>query len=77
MRKRNCWSRSSAVSGSPLEEGSANARATLAARRQRFAKIAGISEDPGMKLCAEWLKTFIQDVPIEWIPAGEPFVKRQ
>jgi putative NIF3 family GTP cyclohydrolase 1 type 2 len=35
-----------------------------------------ISEDPGMKLCADWLKTFIQDVPIDWIPAGEPFVKR-
>jgi putative NIF3 family GTP cyclohydrolase 1 type 2 len=32
-----------------------------------------ISEDPGMKLCADWLKTFISEVPIEWIPAGEPF----
>jgi putative NIF3 family GTP cyclohydrolase 1 type 2 len=34
-----------------------------------------ISEDPGMKLCADWLKTFISEVPIEWIPAGEPFLK--
>jgi len=34
-----------------------------------------ISEDPGMNVCAEWLKTFISDVPIEWIPAGEPFLK--
>lgn len=32
-----------------------------------------ISEDPGMKLCADWLKTFIPEVPVEWIPAGEPF----
>lgn len=35
-----------------------------------------ISEDPGMKLCADWLKTFITEIPIEWIPAGEPFAKR-
>ena len=34
-----------------------------------------ISEDPGMKLCAEWLRTFIPEVPVEWIPAGEPFSK--
>jgi putative NIF3 family GTP cyclohydrolase 1 type 2 len=33
------------------------------------------SEDPGMKLCAEWLKTFITDLPVQWIPAGEPFIK--
>ncbi|MGC2657238.1 MAG: Nif3-like dinuclear metal center hexameric protein [Bryobacteraceae bacterium] len=31
------------------------------------------SEDPGMEECAKWLKTFITEVPIEWIPAGEPF----
>ena len=35
-----------------------------------------ISEDPGMKLCADWLKTFMTDIPIEWIPAGEPFAKK-
>lgn len=32
-----------------------------------------ISEDPGMKLCADWLKTIVSEVPVEWIPAGEPF----
>jgi putative NIF3 family GTP cyclohydrolase 1 type 2 len=32
-----------------------------------------VSEDPGMKLCAAWLKTFIPEVPIQWVPAGEPF----
>src|SRR4051812_10687086 len=35
-----------------------------------------IWEDRGMKLCADWLKTFISDLPVEWIPAGEPFSGR-
>ena len=32
-----------------------------------------VSEDQGMRLCADWLKTFIPEVPVEWIPAGDPF----
>lgn len=32
-----------------------------------------VSEEPGKRLCADWLKTFIKDVPVEWIPAGDPF----
>ena len=32
-----------------------------------------ISEEPGMKECAAWLKTFVTEVPIEFVPAGEPF----
>ena len=32
-----------------------------------------ISEEPGMEYCAEWLQTFISEVPIEFIPANEPF----
>jgi len=32
-----------------------------------------VSEEPGMRLCADWLKTFVTEVPIQWIPAGEPF----
>jgi putative NIF3 family GTP cyclohydrolase 1 type 2 len=32
-----------------------------------------VSEQSGMKLCAEWLKGFIKEVPIEFIPAPEPF----
>ncbi len=32
-----------------------------------------VSEDPGMRLCADWLKTFVSEVPVEWIPAGDPF----
>jgi len=32
-----------------------------------------ISEDQGMRLYADWLKSFISEVPVEWIPAGDPF----
>ena len=32
-----------------------------------------VSEDQGMRLCADWLKTFVTEVPVAWIPAGDPF----
>jgi putative NIF3 family GTP cyclohydrolase 1 type 2 len=32
-----------------------------------------VSEQAGMKYCAEWLRTFIADVPVEFIAAPEPF----
>jgi putative NIF3 family GTP cyclohydrolase 1 type 2 len=32
-----------------------------------------VSEEAGMRYCAQWLKTFISETPIEFIPAGEPF----
>ena len=31
------------------------------------------SEQPGMEYCAEWLKTFINEVPVEFVPTREPF----
>jgi putative NIF3 family GTP cyclohydrolase 1 type 2 len=31
------------------------------------------SEQAGMEECARWLKIFIKDVPVEFIPAREPF----
>jgi putative NIF3 family GTP cyclohydrolase 1 type 2 len=31
------------------------------------------SEEPGMENCARWLRTFVSEVPVEFIPAGEPF----
>jgi len=31
------------------------------------------SEQAGMLNCANWLKTFISEVPVEFIPAAEPF----
>ncbi len=32
-----------------------------------------VSEQSGMKYCAEWLKGFINEVPIEFIATAEPF----
>jgi putative NIF3 family GTP cyclohydrolase 1 type 2 len=32
-----------------------------------------VSEQAGMKYCAEWLRSFIGEVPIEFIAAAEPF----
>jgi putative NIF3 family GTP cyclohydrolase 1 type 2 len=32
-----------------------------------------VSEQAGMKYCAEWLKTFVTDVPVEFVAAAEPF----
>jgi hypothetical protein len=31
------------------------------------------SEQPGMENCATWLKTFIDSVPVGFVPAIEPF----
>jgi putative NIF3 family GTP cyclohydrolase 1 type 2 len=31
------------------------------------------SEQPGMEECAHWLKGFVRDVPIEFVPAEQPF----
>ena len=31
------------------------------------------SEQAGMKYCAEWLKGFVTEVPVEFVPASEPF----
>ena len=32
-----------------------------------------LSEDPGMNVCAEWLKTLAPEVPVQWLPAGDPY----
>ncbi|MCU1261237.1 MAG: hypothetical protein JWO80_4122 [Bryobacterales bacterium] len=31
------------------------------------------SEQPGMEYCAEWLKTFVKEVPVEFVKTREPF----
>lgn len=31
------------------------------------------SEDPGMRVCATWLKTVVKGVPVQWIGAGDPY----
>ncbi len=64
------------VCGEPREwEGVEYAQDAMAAGEKKGLIMLGhaLSEDPGMKLCAQWLKTFINEAPIEWIPAGEPF----
>jgi len=32
-----------------------------------------ISEEAGMEYCARWMKSFIKDLPIHFIEAGDPF----
>jgi len=32
-----------------------------------------VSEDPGMKLCAQWLKTICPEVASTWVSAGDPY----
>lgn len=56
-------------------EGLYYAHDVVASGRPKGVIVLGhaVSEEPGMKICAEWLKTIITDVPIELIPAGEPF----
>ena len=32
-----------------------------------------VSEEPGMKACAEWLKTLLPEVPVDAAPVGDPY----
>jgi len=32
-----------------------------------------VSENPGMKACADWIKSFVTQVPVEAIAAGDPY----
>jgi hypothetical protein len=32
-----------------------------------------VSEQGGMIYCADWLRSFISEVPIEFVPTKEPF----
>jgi hypothetical protein len=32
-----------------------------------------LSEQSGMQLCADWLKGFVTEVPVQFVPAAEPF----
>jgi putative NIF3 family GTP cyclohydrolase 1 type 2 len=47
----------------------------ISAGRKKALIILGhvVSEQSGMKYCADWLKGFISEVPIEFVPAVEPF----
>ena len=66
-----------AVGGEAPEAGG-NAEYVLdaaAAGRKKGLILLGhmMSEDFGMKEVADWLRTVLPDLPIEWMPAGEPF----
>jgi putative NIF3 family GTP cyclohydrolase 1 type 2 len=47
----------------------------IASGRKKAMIVMGhvVSEQSGMKYCAEWLKTFIPEIPIGFIAAAEPF----
>jgi putative NIF3 family GTP cyclohydrolase 1 type 2 len=51
------------------------AQDTVAAGRKKGMIMLGrvLSEDPGMNVCAEWLKTFVHEAPVRWLPAGDPY----
>ena len=56
-------------------EGIEYARDTIASGEKKGMILAGhvVTEEPGMNLCAQWLKTLIPGIQVEWIPAGDPF----
>ena len=32
-----------------------------------------VSEEPGMRVCAEWVRTVVKEVPAKWIAVGDPY----
>jgi len=32
-----------------------------------------VNEAPGMQVCADWLKTVVPELPVRFIPAGDPY----
>ena len=64
------------VCGEPREwDADEYARDAIASGKKKGLIILGhdVSEEAGMQECAKWLKTFITEVPIEFMPAGEAF----
>ncbi len=51
------------------------AQDTVAAGQKKGMIMLGrvLSEDPGMNVCAQWLKTLIPEVTVRWIPAGDAY----
>jgi putative NIF3 family GTP cyclohydrolase 1 type 2 len=56
-------------------ESSEYARDMVTSGRNKGLILIGrtLSEDPGMKACAQWLERIIPDAPVRWLPAGDPF----
>ncbi|HEX3880631.1 MAG TPA: Nif3-like dinuclear metal center hexameric protein [Bryobacteraceae bacterium] len=51
------------------------AQDTISAGKKKALMILGhvVSEQSGMKYCAEWLRGFVTEVPVKFVPAAEPF----
>ena len=56
-------------------ESSEYARDVVNAGRGKGLILVGrsLSEDAGMKVCAEWLRPLVPEVPVRWQPAGDPY----
>ena len=64
------------VIGEPIEwEASPYFQDVVASGQKKGMIILGheASADPGSGEVARWLKTFLPELPISWLPAGEPF----
>ena len=64
------------VAGEPVEwEASEYFEDLIEAKMSKGLILLGneASEEPGSSEVANWLKTFVTEVPVEWLPAGEPF----
>ena len=56
-------------------ESSEYARDMVTSGRNKGLILIGrtLSEDPGMRACAQWLEGIVPEAPVRWIPAGDPF----
>jgi putative NIF3 family GTP cyclohydrolase 1 type 2 len=64
------------VGGETVEtDGGAYAQDMIAAGIRKGMILLGheVSEDPAMRRCADWLKGLVPEVPVTWLPSGEPF----
>jgi putative NIF3 family GTP cyclohydrolase 1 type 2 len=60
-------------------EGVEYARDVLTAGKKKGLIVLGHapSEERGMEACAKWLKTFISETPVQYLPGGDPFWQPQ
>ena len=48
--------------------------AVAAGQKKGFIMLGRVlSQDPGMRVCAEWLKKLIPEAPVRWLPTGDPY----
>jgi putative NIF3 family GTP cyclohydrolase 1 type 2 len=56
-------------------ESSEYARDMVTSGRDKGLILIGrtLSEEPGMKVCAQWLEQLVPEARVRWMPAGDPF----